>query len=130
MLSRLLKLENSLEIDGLPLQISYNLWTGTASVSYGGLRIEKMLVWNGGEIHISNIRIKFKGYLNPYIEIYVNNHYMLRLVAALSLKLNILNKYIEPAIGIMSRRLNPQQNSSRIENLLVNLQLNILYLVS
>jgi len=55
---------------------------------------------------------------------------MLRLVAALSLKLNILNKYIEPAIGIMSRRLNPQQNSSRIENLLVNLQLNILYLVS
>jgi|YelNatPaOPRAMG01_1025707.scaffolds.fasta_scaffold17656_5 hypothetical protein len=86
MLSRLLKLENSLEIDGLPLQISYNLWTGTASVSYGGLRIEKMLVWNGGEIHISNIRIKFKGYLNPYIEIYVNNTLHAKISSSLKLK--------------------------------------------
>jgi hypothetical protein len=86
MLSRLLKLEDSLEIDGLPLQISYNLWTGTASASYGDLRVEKTFVWNGGEIQISNIKIKFKGYLNPYIEIYVNNTLYAKISSSLKLK--------------------------------------------
>ncbi|MEM1546684.1 MAG: hypothetical protein QXP91_09510 [Candidatus Methanomethylicia archaeon] len=73
MLSRLLRLKNTVKINGLPLHISYNLWTGIASVSYGSLKVEKILVWNGGEINILNIKIKFRGYLNPYAEIYVNN---------------------------------------------------------
>ena len=92
MFSRLLKLEDRLEINGLPLQISYNLWTGIASISYGGLRVEKIYIWNGGEIHILNIKIKFKGYLNPYVEIYVNN----TLHAKISSSLKLKAKYSKP----------------------------------
>ena len=73
MLSRLLKLRDGVKINGSPLHISYNLWTGVASISYDGFKVEKKLVWNGGEINILNIKIRFKGYLNPCAEIYVNN---------------------------------------------------------
>lgn len=86
MFSRLLKLKGNVEINGVMLQLSYNLWTGVASISYGGVKVEKVFAWNGGEINISNIKVRFKGYLNPYAEIYVNNVLYARINSALKFK--------------------------------------------